>query len=89
MDPSRDAMIVVTGATGHQGGAVTRHLLKEGWRVRALTRDPTRPKAQALATLGAEVMQGDMGDAASLRPVFADAYGVYSVQNPMISGLEA
>src|SRR5687767_8990182 len=81
--------IVVTGATGHQGGAVARHLLRAGWRVRALTRDPTSGKARALAALGAEVAKGDMGDPASLRPVFAGAYGVYSVQNPMISGLEA
>jgi uncharacterized protein YbjT (DUF2867 family) len=86
---ARDATIVVTGATGHQGGAVTRHLLSDGWRVRALTRDPTTAKAQTLARLGAEVAKGDMGDLASLRPVFAGAHGIYSVQNPMIGGLEA
>jgi uncharacterized protein YbjT (DUF2867 family) len=34
-------------------------------------------------------MQGDMGDVASLRPVFEGAYGVYSVQNPYIGGPEA
>lgn len=80
--------IVVTGATGHQGGAVTRHLLRDGWQVRAVTRDPTSARARALADLGAQVVQGDMADAASLRPVFAGAYGVYSVQNPMISGID-
>jgi uncharacterized protein YbjT (DUF2867 family) len=42
-----------------------------------------------LATSGAEVMQGDMGEAASLRAIFAGAYGVYSVQNPFIGGPEA
>lgn len=81
--------IVVTGATGHQGGAVARHLLAGGWRVRALTRDPTSAKARALAALGAEVARGDMGDRVTLRPVFAGAHGVYSVQNPMIGGLAA
>jgi uncharacterized protein YbjT (DUF2867 family) len=86
---TRDRTIVVTGATGHQGGAVTRHLLKGGWQVRALTRDPTSAKARALVALGADIVQGDMADPASLRPAFAGAYGVYSVQNPMISGLEA
>ena len=58
-------MIVVTGATGLQGGAVTRHLLKDGWHVRGLTRNAASKQAQALAALGAEVVQGDMGDAVS------------------------
>src|SRR5215217_4751749 len=39
MAATRDTPILVTGATGHQGGAVTRHLLASGWPVRALTRD--------------------------------------------------
>src|ERR1044071_2478110 len=82
-------IIVVTGATGLQGGAVIRHLLKDGWQVRALTRDATSKPAHSLAMSGAEVVQGDMGEAASLRPIFAGAYGVYSVQNTFISGPEA
>jgi uncharacterized protein YbjT (DUF2867 family) len=82
-------MIVVTGATGRQGGAVARHLLRDGWRVRALTRSPSGPKARALAALGAEVVYGDMGDRASVLAALQGAYGVYSVQNPMTSGLEA
>ena len=82
-------IIVVTGATGLQGGAVTRHLLKDGWHVRALTRNAASKQARSLAASGAEVVQGDMGEAVSLRPVFAGAYGVYSVQNPFISGPEA
>lgn len=82
-------LIAVTGATGRQGGAVTRHLLSDGWQVRALTRDPASAKAKALAALGAEVVRADLGDRASLDKAFVGAYGVYSVQNPMISGLEA
>lgn len=78
--------IVVTGATGLQGGAVTRHLLKDGWHVRGLTRNAASKQARALAALGAEVVQGDMSEAASLRPHFKGAYGVYSVQNPFIGG---
>src|SRR5215207_8657498 len=81
-------MIVVTGATGLQGGAVTHHLLKDGWHVRGLTRSAASKQAQALRALGAEVVQGDMGEPASLRPVFEGAYGIYSVQNPFISGPE-
>jgi uncharacterized protein YbjT (DUF2867 family) len=81
--------MVVTGATGLQGGAVARHLLREGWRVQALTRNPQSAKALALAALGAEVVQGDMAEPASLQPIFAGAYGVYSVQTPYIDGPEA
>lgn len=80
--------IVVTGATGLQGSAVTRHLLANGWHVRALTRTPKSEKAQTLSALGAEVVQGDMAEPGSLVPIFEGAHGVFSVQNPVISGLE-
>jgi uncharacterized protein YbjT (DUF2867 family) len=89
MSAAEQRIIVVTGATGLQGGAVTRHLLKDGWQVRALTRNAASKPARSLAALGVEVVQGDMDDADSLRPIFAGAYGVYSVQNPYISGSEA
>ena len=55
-------VILVTGATGQQGGATARHLLAGGWSVRALTRDPDSPRAQALGEAGAEVVQGDLDD---------------------------
>jgi uncharacterized protein YbjT (DUF2867 family) len=89
MKTGEERMIVVTGATGLQGGAVTRHLHRDGWHIRALTRNAASKKAQALAASGVEVVQGDMADAVSLRPHFAGAYGVYSVQNPYIGGPEA
>src|SRR5581483_814575 len=73
--------ILVTGATGQQGGAVSRHLLKNGWRVRALVRDPNKAQAQALKSLGAELVKGDMNDRASLDAAMQGAYGVFSVQN--------
>lgn len=81
--------IVVTGATGRQGGAVARHLLRDGWHVRALTRNPQSTRARALTALGAEVVRGNMNDPASLQPVFKGAYGVYSVQTPYPHGSEA
>jgi uncharacterized protein YbjT (DUF2867 family) len=76
-----ERLILVCGATGSQGGAVTRHLLDRGFRVRALTRDPHKPEAQALAEQGAEVVQGDMEDRSSIDRVLEGAYGVFSVQN--------
>jgi uncharacterized protein YbjT (DUF2867 family) len=85
---SEKQIIVVTGATGLQGGMVTRHLLASGWRVRALTRNPKSKKAQALSALGAEILQGDMAKPDTLVPVFEGAYGVFGVQNPVMSGVE-
>jgi uncharacterized protein YbjT (DUF2867 family) len=76
-----DKMIAVTGATGQQGGSVARKLLADGWKVRALTRDVNKPAAQELASLGAEVVPGDMEDRAQLDAAFEGAYGVFSVQN--------
>jgi uncharacterized protein YbjT (DUF2867 family) len=74
-------IIAVTGATGQQGGAVTRKLLTEGWKVRALTRDFNKPAAQELKVLGAELVTGDMDNRAELDAAFQGAYGVFSVQN--------
>jgi uncharacterized protein YbjT (DUF2867 family) len=81
--------VVVCGATGRQGGAVTRHLRADGWTVRGLTRDAGSTKARALASQGIEVVEADMGNRSSLDRAFAGAYGVYSVQNPMLSGFSA
>ena len=89
MTASGPRTIVVTGATGLQGGAVVRRLLRDGWRVRGLTRDADSKRARALAALGAEAARGDMEDANSLRPVFEGAHGVYCVQNPFAGGPEA
>jgi uncharacterized protein YbjT (DUF2867 family) len=85
----RDRIVAVTGATGRQGGAVARHLLSAGWRVRALTRRPHRPAAQALAALGAELVRADMVNTSELVQAFRDVYGVYSVQNFMPAGTDA
>ncbi len=81
--------IVVCGATGRQGGAVARQLRKDGWLVRGITRSARSDKARRLAADGVEVVEADMGDRPSLDQVLAGAYGVYSVQNPMLSGFEA
>jgi uncharacterized protein YbjT (DUF2867 family) len=73
--------MLVIGATGRQGGAVVRHLARQGFRVRAMTRDPGKPDAKALTDPGVEVAKGDLDDRASLERAMQDAYGVYSVQD--------
>jgi uncharacterized protein YbjT (DUF2867 family) len=77
----KNEIIAVTGATGQQGYAVAKKLLADGWKVRALTRDPNKPAAQELKSLGAEILPGDMDDRAELDAAFQGVYGVFSVQN--------
>jgi uncharacterized protein YbjT (DUF2867 family) len=77
---SNNRIVLVTGATGGQGGAVARSLLGRGWQVRALVRDPDKPAARDLAALGAQLHVGDMDDPQSLRAAAQQAYGVFSVQ---------
>src|SRR5215213_90472 len=82
-------LIVVTGATGKQGGAVARSLLDRGFRIRAFTRNPQKPEAQALAARGAEVVQGDMEeDRSAMERVLEGASGVFSVQNFLETGYD-
>jgi len=80
--------ILVSGATGQQGGAVARELLTRGYPVRALTRNPESPGAGELAKLGAEIIQGDLDDPASLERAVAGAWGVFAVQNTWEAGVE-
>lgn len=75
-------IIAVAGATGAQGGGVIRAVLADrngGFSARALTRDPNSDKAKALADLGAEVVQADLHDPASVKRAFDGAYGAYCV----------
>ncbi|MFI6603609.1 NmrA/HSCARG family protein [Nonomuraea sp. NPDC050536] len=76
-----DKTVLVTGATGNQGGATARHLLADGWRVRALVRDDTTPAAVELAAAGAELVRGDLDDLASISAAAQGTYGIYSVQS--------
>lgn len=77
-------IIAVVGATGAQGGGLARAILTDAdaeFTVRALTRDPDSEKARELAGLGAEVVQADVDDEASVAKAFAGAYGAFLVTN--------
>ena len=84
-----DRLILVSGATGRQGGAVARELLLRGYRVRGLTRNPDSERARQLAGLGIEMVKGDFNDIASLERAMQGAYGVFSVQNFWEHGKQA
>src|ERR1043165_4596094 len=79
--------ILITGATGKQGGATARHLLANGLPVRALVRDTTTAAATALANAGAQLVVGDLDDPASLAPAFDGAAAVFGIP-PISVGLQ-
>jgi uncharacterized protein YbjT (DUF2867 family) len=75
-------IIAVVGATGAQGGGLVRAILEDpdgGFAARAITRNSGSDKAKALADLGAEVVEADVDDPASIRNAFEGAYGAYCV----------
>jgi uncharacterized protein YbjT (DUF2867 family) len=73
--------ILVTGATGHQGGAVAMQLVKNGFKVRAITRNPDSQPAKNIKGLGTEVVYGDLFHPETIEKQMKNIYGVYSVQN--------
>jgi uncharacterized protein YbjT (DUF2867 family) len=80
--------ILVTGATGRQGGATVAALAGKGFAVRAMTRKPGGDAARALVARGVEVVFGDFDDAASIRKAVEGAWGVFAVQNTWEAGVE-
>jgi uncharacterized protein YbjT (DUF2867 family) len=77
-------IIAVVGATGAQGGGLVRAIMNDpngGFAARAITRKKDSDKAKALAKMGAEVVEADLDDKASLEKAFAGAYGAYCVTN--------
>ncbi|MEV0616617.1 NmrA family NAD(P)-binding protein [Nonomuraea sp. NPDC050404] len=76
------APVLVTGATGKQGGATARALRAAGVPVRALVRDPSTGRAKAVEALGAELVTGDLDDRDSVTRAAEGARAVFSVQMP-------
>src|SRR3954453_17396847 len=86
---ANEKTILITGATGKQGGATLRHLAKRGgFKLRALTRKPDSDAAKAIAALGAGGVAGDLDDATSLERALAGVWGVFAVQNTWEAGVE-
>lgn len=79
------APVLVTGATGRQGGATARALRAAGVPVRALVRDPATDRAKAVEALGAELVTGDLHDRDSVVRAAKGARAVFSVQMPAMT----
>lgn len=83
-----DRVILISGATGQQGGATARALAGKGFTLRAMTRKPDSDAAKALAAEGAQIVQAELDDEASLRAALKGAWGAYAVQNTWTAGVE-
>lgn len=80
--------VLVTGATGQQGGAVARALLSKGHRVKALARKPNSDAARRLASEGADVVAGDLSDAASVGKAASGVDTMFLMGNSYEAGVE-
>ena len=86
---ANERTVLITGATGKQGGATARALAGKGFRLRAMTRNPDGDAAKAIAAdTSAEIVRGDLDDAESLRNALRGAWGVFGVQNTWEAGVE-
>src|SRR5882724_1199296 len=74
--------IVVTGATGKQGGAVARRLLEHGHKVRAVTRDGNSGQAKRLASAGATIITAALEDTASIAKALEGATSLFAMTTP-------
>ena len=79
-------IFTVFGATGNQGGSVVKAVLahpklSSEYRIRAVTRDTSKPAAKALEEKGAEVVQGDINDKEALHKIIEGSTAVFAVTN--------
>src|SRR5258705_1376837 len=81
-------LVLVTGATGNQGGAVVEALLTRGHQVRALTRNSASSAANRLRQQGVEIAVGNFTDHDSLVRAARGADAVYAMSTPYEQGAE-
>jgi len=82
-------VVVVTGATGQQGGAVVKSLLERGHTVRAVTRDTDSAKARELAKRGVALVRASLEDTAELTKALVGATSLFAMTTPFGVGTRA
>ena len=80
--------ILVTGATGQQGGSLARLLLQKKHKVYALTRNAQSSAAQDLRNRGANIVKGDLDDTDSTKRAVKDVESVFLMGTPFEDGTE-
>src|SRR6266853_5500739 len=81
--------VVVTGATGNQGGAVVKNLLERGHEVRAVTRSTESAKARELANAGVTLVRASLEDTAALTKALEGATSLFAMTTPFEGGTQA
>jgi uncharacterized protein YbjT (DUF2867 family) len=87
---SEKKLLTIFGGTGNQGGSIISVILanpslNSQFSLRAITRDTTSPKAQALAAKGVELAKADLTDAATIKEAVKGSYGVFGVTDYWIT----
>jgi len=80
--------ILIIGATGAQGGAVTNALLEQGHKLMAYTRNTKSDNAQALAQRGVSLIEGDLTNIEALTAAMQTADSVFAVTTPFETGTD-
>ncbi|MGW9949469.1 NmrA/HSCARG family protein [Rhizobium leguminosarum] len=86
---SNTRSVLVTGATGQQGGAVVRALIARGHRVKAISRRPESDGAKRLAAAGVEVVAGNLDDGASVAAAAEGVDAMFLMGNSYEAGTDA
>ena len=79
-------ILVVFGATGTQGGSVVNTILNDPktaneFKIRGITRDPSKPNAKALEARGVECVAADINSKDQISAALKGAYAVFAVTN--------
>ncbi|MDE0005414.1 MAG: NmrA family NAD(P)-binding protein [Rhodospirillaceae bacterium] len=79
LESAEKPLILVTGITGNQGGAVARELQRRGFPLRGLSRDIEKAESVKLAESGIEMVQDDFNDPESVRRAADGVHGMFLV----------
>jgi uncharacterized protein YbjT (DUF2867 family) len=82
-------VVVVTGGTGSQGGAVVKGLLERGHAVRVVTRNTDSAKARELARAGVTLVRASLEDTAALTKALEGATSLFAMTTPFGEGTQA
>lgn len=79
-------VLTVFGATGNQGGSVIKSVLANSklsseYKLRGITRDPSKPAGKALAEKGVELVKADLNDKESVKKAIEGSSAVFGVTN--------